>query len=131
MGSMVKSEYSKKWITAFIVIVSGIVGYVLISFFGQLGEWFDLESKIPHFLFLVQGAGLLLGVACFFILYSRDKYVHYLNEVYGELVKVIWPSKDSMVKLTVGIIIALSIVSSILLLIDFIFRKLLSLIIAF
>jgi preprotein translocase subunit SecE len=50
-----------------------------------------------------------------------------MDEVYNELQKVIWPEKNTVLKLTIGIMIAVSIVSGIFVLLDFTFQKLLEL----
>ena len=126
--SIVKSEDAKKWINAFIAICSILLGYVVINFMNFLGEYFDLEAKVNHYLWLSQGLGVALAIASFIFALKHKEIMTYLGEVYGELVKVVWPDKDSIVKLTVGIVIALAICSGILVLIDFIFRKILSLI---
>ena len=59
--SIVKSEDSHKWINAFLAIVCIIIGYVVIKFTGQLGDWFDLEAKIPQFQYAKDGVGILFG----------------------------------------------------------------------
>jgi preprotein translocase subunit SecE len=48
--------------------------------------------------------------------------------VYAELVKVTWPKKEDVMATTVGLVIALSIISGIFVLVDMGFRKLLELI---
>lgn len=126
MSAIIKTGDEKKWINAFVAIASVIIGYIMIRFTQQLGEWFDLESKISHFMTMTQGLGVLSGITTFLVIIKSKKYSTYLHEVYGELVKVVWPNKDAIIKLTVGIVIALSIISGILVLIDYIFRKLLS-----
>lgn len=123
--SIIKSEDSKKWITALVVITAGIVGYCLFKFIGQLGAWFDLEAKISNFSVVAQAVGFVSGAATFIYLLKSKKSSSYLQEVYNELLKVLWPSKDATVKMTIGIAIALVIVAGIFTVVDFIFQKLL------
>jgi preprotein translocase subunit SecE len=108
-------------------ILSVIFGYLCISFFDQLSEWFDLEAKIGSFALVKQIAGVFLGLLLFMIINANKKAMSHMSEVYGELQKVIWPEKNTVLKLTIGIIIAVSIVSSIFVFLDFIFQKLLEL----
>ena len=117
--SVLKSEDRKKWINAFIMLCSVLVGFVWIRFMYQLGEWFDLESQIKFFLGISQMSGILAGVATFVIILKSNKLYSYLTEVYDELVKVVWPESDTVLKLTVGIVIAVAIISAILLLVDY------------
>ncbi len=126
--SIVKSEDGKKWINAFVAIISVFVGFITIRFTETLGEWFDLEAKIGSFLLLSQGIGLLSGLAAFLIISKNKTTSGHIKEVYAELVKVVWPEKDSVVKVTIGIVIATTIVSGFFVLVDFIFRKILNLI---
>lgn len=124
---ILKKEDQKKWLNAFIALVSILVAFILIRFVLQLGEWFDLESKINHFRGVAQGVGIFIGLAVFVVVSKHKQWRGFLDEVYGELLKVIWPDQDSVVKMTIGIVIGISIASSILVLVDYIFRGLLSL----
>jgi preprotein translocase subunit SecE len=126
--SFVRVEDGKKWINAFVAIISIIAGFVTIRFAGQLSEWFDLEAKVSNFLAISQGLGILIGLVTFIgILKNKNASTH-MQEVYSELVKVVWPDKDSVLKMTVGLVIAVSVISGIFVLIDFTFRKILELV---
>ena len=124
----IKSEDGKKWINAFLAIMSVLVGIVLHSFFEQLGEWFELEVKVKYFLQITQAAGVLSGFLFWVFIVKNENALNHLKEVYSELVKVVWPDKDQVVKLTVGIIIGVSIISGIFVLSDLTFQKALELI---
>ncbi len=117
--SVLKSEDRKKWINTFIMLCSVLVGYVWIRFMYQLGEWFDLESQIRFFLGISQISGIVAGIITFVTIWKNKKLYSYLTEVYDELVKVVWPESDGVMKLTVGIVIAIAIISGILLLVDY------------
>ena len=86
--SIVKSEDGKKWINAFVVIISILVGFIFIRFLEQMGEWFDLEAKIMAFEAVSQGAGILMGLATFFLIFKSHAASSHLKEVYGELSKL-------------------------------------------
>ena len=126
--SLIKSEDSKKWINSFVAIVSAISGIIVIRFSEQMGEWFDLEAKIPNFPITIQVVGILIGLVVFISITKNRNASSYMDEVYAELVKVVWPNKDEVIKITIGLLIALSIVSGIFVFIDFGFRKILELI---
>ena len=126
--SLIKSEDSKKWINALLAVLSTICGFVFISFLEQMGEWFDLEARVSNFPIVVQVAGIALGIM-FFVFITKNKATsEHLSEVYSELVKVVWPNKDEILKITIGLIFALSIVSGVFVLVDFSFRNLLQMI---
>ena len=126
--SIIRSEDGKKWINSFIAIISILSGFITIRFIAQLGEWFDLEAKIGNFLAFNQGMGVLIGVAVFIFIIKNKKASGHLNEVYAELVKVVWPEKDGVLKVTVGIIIGVSIISGLFVLIDYVCQQLLALV---
>ena len=126
--SIIKSEDEKKWINAFLVLCSILLGFVTIRFMEQMGEWFDLEAKVTYYIALTQGAGFAAGALGFLIALKNKFTQSYLNEVYHELTKVVWSDKDTAIKLTIGIVISLSIVSVIFVLVDYIFQQTLALI---
>jgi preprotein translocase subunit SecE len=126
--SIIKSEDSRKWITALTAIASVLAGFIIYKFFAQLGDWFDLETKISSYGLVAQGLGFLTGVGTFIYILKNSETSSYLQEVFNELVKVVWPSKDATVKMTIGIAIALVIVAGIFTAVDFVFKNILELI---
>ncbi|MCB9060685.1 MAG: preprotein translocase subunit SecE [Halobacteriovoraceae bacterium] len=118
---------SKKVINAFVAIVSMISAYVFVRFFSQLGEWFDLEAKISNFNGVSQGIGGAIGLIAFLAVTKNSKASKYMAEVYSELTKVVWPNKDEIVKVTVGIVIGVTITSLFFVLIDWLTREFLTL----
>jgi len=125
--SIVKKEDSKKWINSFVAIISIIAGYLAIRFTLQMSEWFDLEAKVNNFIIISQGIGVVVGLSVFIGIFKSKNTSALLSEVYDELVKVVWPDKDTIFKVTVGIVISLSIVSAIFVGVDYMFRALLDL----
>ena len=125
--SIVKKEDSKKWINSFVAIISILSGFLTIRFVQQMSEWFDLEAKINNFVIVSQGVGVVVGLAIFIAIFKSKSAASHLNEVYDELVKVVWPDKDTVFKVTVGIVISLAIVSAIFVGVDWLFRALLDL----
>jgi preprotein translocase subunit SecE len=126
--SIIKSEDSRKWITALVVIAAVLAGIVVTKFVVQLGSWFDLETKVSNFGFLAQALGFATGLGTFIYILKSNKTSSYLAEVYNELLKVVWPSKDATVKMTIGIGIALIVVAIIFLGVDFVFKTILDLV---
>lgn len=123
--SIIKSEDSSKWINALVAIAAVLSGFIITKFVDQLGVWFDLEAKVSSFNILSQGLGVVTGLLVFVIILKNHKSSTYLQEVYSELVKAVWPSKDATTKMTIGIAIALVIASGIFVFVDFVFKKIL------
>lgn len=124
--SIIKSEDSSKWINALVAIGAFLAGFIVTKFVDQLGIWFDLEAKISGFSAVAQGLGVLTGIAFFVIVLKNSKTSSYLQDVYNELLKVVWPSKDATMKITMGLVVALIIVAGIFVFVDFVFKKILS-----
>jgi preprotein translocase subunit SecE len=124
--SIIKSEDSSKWINALVAIGAFVTGFIITKFIEQLGVWFDLEAKVSSFNVVSQGVGVLFGIIFFVGILKNDKSSAYLQDVYNELLKVVWPSKDTTVKMTVGLVVALIVVAGIFVSVDFIFKKILA-----
>lgn len=125
--SIVRKEDGKKWINSFVAVVSIITGFLAIRFIQQLSEWFDLEAKVDNFVLISQGVGVVVGLALFIGIFKSKSASSHLGEVYDELVKVVWPDRDTIFKVTVGIVISLAIVSAIFVGVDYLFRAMLDL----
>ena len=126
--SLIKTEDRKKWIHFILAVFALIAGYVVIRFTEQMGQWFDLEAKVGNFVLVSQGVGIFLGLGMFVVLMRHSRLMRHMGEVYDELVKVVWPDNDSIVKATTSIIIALAIISSVFVGVDFVSSKLLELV---
>lgn len=124
--SIIKSEDSSKWINALVAIGAFLTGFIVTKFVNQLGIWFDLEAKISGFTVISQGLGVVAGIVFFALILKNSKSSTYLQDVYNELLKVVWPSKDATMKITLGLVVALVIVSGIFVFVDFVFKKILS-----
>ncbi|MCY4643766.1 MAG: preprotein translocase subunit SecE [Bacteriovoracales bacterium] len=109
----------KKWINALVAIASLILANILIKLLYQISEWTDLEAKVENFRLVAQVIGIFVGVLTFVIVLRSTRAYGYLREVYGELTKVIWPDKDSTLKLTAVIVVGVAIIAVFFGLIDF------------
>lgn len=113
------TDNGKKWIQASVAILAMVTAYVMMSFFAQIGEWFELESKISNYSAIAQVLGGILGLSTFIYIMKNDKTSTFLNEVYSEVLKVVWPGKEDTNKQTIVIMIAVTIVGFILGFFDF------------
>ena len=126
--SLSAKDDGKKWIQTSVAICCLILVYCLIRFFGQMGEWFDLESKISQYLVISQVISVLISLGVFIYTMKNPVTSTFLKDVYQEAVKVVWPDKNETVKHTIGIMIGVTIVGFILGVFDFVATYLLGLI---
>ncbi len=116
--SVSTSTDGKKLIQTSVAVTCIILGYVLIQFFGQLNEWFELESKMTYFVASSQGLAVLIALGVFVYIMKDQKISTFLADVYQETIKVVWPDKNETVKHTVIIMIGVTIVGFLLGLFD-------------
>ena len=126
--SLVVKDNGKKWIQSSVAITCMLIVYILIKFFTQMGEWFDLESKISFYMGISQLLSVVISLSVFVYIVKNEKTSTFLEEVYQEAIKVIWPDKNETVKHTIGIMIGVSIVGTLLAVFDLAATWLLSLI---
>jgi preprotein translocase subunit SecE len=126
--SLTAKDDGKKLIQASVAVCCLILVYVLISFFAQMGEWFDLEAKITQFKMVSQLVAVIISLGVFIYMMKNQNISTFLKDVYLESIKVVWPDKNETVKHTIGIMIGVTIVGFILGVFDFVATWLLSLI---
>lgn len=112
--SLATKDNGKKWIQASVAVTCILLGYVVNSFFVQLSEWFELETKVKNFTYVAQGLSVLIGFSVFVYIMKNEKTSTFLSEVYHEAIKVIWPDKTDTNKQTIVIMIGVTIVGFIL-----------------
>lgn len=126
--SVSSQDNGKKWIQTSVAITCMLVGYILISFFETLSEWFELEAKIPNYTASSQVLAVLIALGVFVYIMRNPKTSTFLSEVYQETLKVVWPDKNETVRHTIGIMIGVTIIGFILGFFDFVATWALSLI---
>src|SRR6476661_4602761 len=107
--AVASNEEGKKWIQAIVAVVCILVGYVLVSFFEKLAEWFALETMIPYFFGITQAVSVLLALAAYIIVMKNPKSSDFLTNVYQEIMKVVWPDSQQTWRHTFVIMVAVTI----------------------
>jgi preprotein translocase subunit SecE len=107
--AVASNEEGKKWIQATVAIVCILVGYVLVSFFEKLAEWFALETMVPYFFGITQAVSVLLALAAYIIVMKNPKSSDFLTNVYQEIMKVVWPDSQQTWRHTFVIMVAVTI----------------------
>ena len=110
----------QKWIQTSVAVLCLVLVYVLIKFFTQIGEWFELESKISQYMAISQIISVLISLGVFVYVMKNPMTSSFLREVYAEASKVVWPNKNETVRHTIGIMIGVAIVGFILGIFDFV-----------
>jgi preprotein translocase subunit SecE len=107
--AVTSSNDGKKWIQASLAVTCIFLGYIIISFFEKMAEWFLLESKIPYFYAISQVIGVLVGLIAYVVVLKNPVSSVFLSDVYQEMIKVVWPDKNQTWKYTVIIMIGVTI----------------------
>lgn len=107
--TVASNNEGKKWIQASLAVVCIFLGYIIISFFEKMAEWFVLESRIPYFFVLSQTIGVLVGLTAYVMTLKNPKSSEFLSDVYVEISKVVWPDRQQTWRYTVIIMILVTI----------------------
>lgn len=126
--SLTAKDNGKKWIQSSVAFTCLLLVYILIKFFTQMGEWFELESKIQFYMGITQMISVMISFGAFIYIIKNEKTSSFLEEVFQEAIKVVWPDKNETVKHTVGIMIGVTIVGTLLAVFDLAATWLLSLV---
>jgi preprotein translocase subunit SecE len=107
--AVASNDEGKKWIQASVAVVCILLGYVLISFFEMLAEWFALETMVPYFFGITQGVSVIAALATYLVIMKNPKSAEFLTNVYQEVLKVVWPDRQQTWRHTFVIMIAVTI----------------------
>lgn len=107
--AVASNEEGKKWIQASLALSCILLGYVLISFFEKLAEWFALETMIPYFFGITQAVSVVAAAGTYFYILRNPKTSEFLTNVYEEMMKVVWPDSQQTWRHTFVIMIAVTI----------------------
>lgn len=120
-----------KWVTVAVFFVCCVVAFSTSLFLQTLSVWFELESKINSFQyisFLLSGA---VGIASWFIIKNQNDWMKFLYETTEEMSKLAVPDKNLTFKMSLVVIVAVSIIGFFLSIFDWLARTILSWIISF
>lgn len=107
--AVASNDEGKKWIQAAVAVCCILVGYILISFFEKLAEWFALETMIPYFFGATQVISVVIAIVSYVVVIKNPKSSDFLENVYQELLKVVWPDRQQTWRHTFVIMIAVTI----------------------
>lgn len=107
--AVASNDEGKKWIQASVAGACILLGYVLISFFDKMADWFPVESTIPYYFSIARVLAVLASLATYIYIMKTPKSADFLDHVYQELVKVVWPDSQQTWRHTFVIMIAVTI----------------------
>lgn len=126
--AVASNDEGKKWIQATVAIVCILLGYVLISFFEKLAEWFTLETVVPYYFGITQVVSVVAALAAYIVIMKNPKSSDFLTSVYQEIMKVVWPDRQQTWRHTFVILVAVTIFGFVFGFFDFAANYLLSLV---
>ncbi len=107
--AVASNDEGKKWIQASVAVSCILLGYILISFFEKMAEWFALETMIPYFYAISQSVSVIAGLVVYVVVMKNPKSEEFLTNVYQEIMKVVWPDSSQTWRHTFVIMIAVTI----------------------
>ena len=107
--AVASNDEGKKWIQASVALTCILLGYVLISFFEKMAEWFALESMVPYFYPITQALSVVMALVVYISIMKNPKSSDFLANVYQEVMKVVWPDSQQTWRHTFVIMVAVTI----------------------
>jgi preprotein translocase subunit SecE len=107
--TVTSNDEGKKWIQAIVAVVCILAGYVLISFFEKIAEWFALETMVPYYFAITQVVSVVMALATYIVVMRNARSSEFLFNVYQEVLKVVWPDSQQTWRHTFVILIVVTI----------------------
>ena len=107
--AVASNDEGNKIIQATLAVVCILVGYILVSFFEKMAEWFALETMVPYFFAITQAVSVIVALGIFVGIMRNPKSSDFLEKVYQEIMKVVWPDSQQTWRHTFVIMIAVTI----------------------
>jgi len=122
-----RKKNGQKWINAGVAIAAILLGYIVTLLAEKTGQWFDLEAKISEYGVITQVLGGVVALITFLIITRNPKSSVFLEEVYAEMEKVVYPNRQETVRHSIVVIIGVTIAGFIFGVFDLVASKLLAL----
>ncbi len=98
-------ENQRKWVVLSYAGLAALFAFVLYAALLKVGASLDFEAKVKHADVIVQFSSIGIGGILFLLLYSNSQANQFMDEVFQELGRVTWPTKDETSKATVVVLI--------------------------
>jgi preprotein translocase SecE subunit len=113
---------ASKWINTILFLGSVIIGFMFNMLLVKLGTWFEFEAKIPQYKYIQLVASIIVVFGTLFYVKSRSDLMTFFYETFDEMTKVVFPDKNQSFRLSIFIIIAVTIIGFILTTFDWVAR---------
>jgi preprotein translocase subunit SecE len=117
--AVASNDEGKKWIQTSVAITCILLGYILISFFEKMAEWFALETMVPYFYPITQALSVVIALVVYLGIMRNPTTSDFLANVYQEVLKVVWPDSQQTWRHTFVIMVAVTIMGFIFGFFDF------------
>lgn len=117
-----------KWINTILFLGSVLVGFLFNMLLIKLGTWFEFEAKIPQYKYIQLIASIVVVFATMVYVRSRSDLMTFFYETFDEMTKVVFPDKNQSFRLSIFVIIWVTIIGFILTTFDWIARLVIGLI---
>jgi preprotein translocase subunit SecE len=118
----------QKWVNLSYLATAAIVGYIVFVFAHQIAGIYDLETRFKDIDLIIRGIALVLAGLVFFILFRHEQANTFMNEVMTELSRVTWPTQKETSSATFIVIIMVLISGVVLGFLDYLWTRLLQLV---
>ena len=107
-----------KWINTILFLLCVLVGFLFNMLLIKLGTWLEFEVKIPQYKYVQLFVSIIVVFGTLFYVKSRSDLMAFFYETFDEMTKVVFPGKNQSFRLSIFIIIAVTIIGFILTIFD-------------
>ncbi len=119
---------NQKWVNLSFFTVAALVAYVVFALAIKVVGTYDLEARIRNIDLILQVGAIGIGVVGFLVLNRHERANQFMHEVVAELTRVTWPTQKETSSATFIVIIMVLISGTLLGFLDFIWTRLIQLI---
>lgn len=119
---------NQKWVNLSFFALAALVAYVLYAAGVQIAALYDLETRIRSIDLILRVGSIAILALLFFLLWRNDRANQYTHEVVVELGRVTWPTQKDTASATFIVIVMVLISGVVLGLLDYVWTKLLQMI---
>jgi len=109
LSTNIKKTNTAKWLNASVAITCVILLFLLIRFFKQIGEWFELEVQFGSYAVASQVVSVLIAIGTFFYIQTNPRISTFLKDSFTEVVKVVFPDRNETLSMTWKVMILVTI----------------------
>lgn len=128
IDSGLMNPLATKWINTLLFLGSVLVGFMFNMMLVKFGAWFEFEARIPQYKYIQLLASIVVVFATMVYVRSRSDLMTFFYQTFDEMTKVVFPDKNQSFRLSLFVILWVTVIGFVLTIFDWIARLVIGLI---